>query len=50
MKQIFDGQNIINNVLREVNRKLDELMGRQEMVISRINSMPVGQGQPVGVS
>ncbi|CAL1538589.1 unnamed protein product [Lymnaea stagnalis] len=45
MKQIFDGQNIINNVLREVNRKLDELMGRQEMVISRINAMPVGQGQ-----
>ncbi|XP_059173624.1 protein ERGIC-53-like isoform X2 [Physella acuta] len=49
MKQIFDGQNIINNVLREVNRKLDELMGRQEMVISRINSMPVGQGQPAQV-
>nr|KAI8752121.1 protein ERGIC-53-like [Biomphalaria glabrata] len=48
MKQIFDGQNMINNVLREVNRKLDELMGRQEMVISRINSMPVGQGQQGG--
>ncbi|KAH9523488.1 Protein ERGIC-53, partial [Bulinus truncatus] len=45
MKQIFDGQNMINNVLREVNRKLDELMGRQEMIISRVNSMPVGQGQ-----
>ncbi|BFZ26129.1 hypothetical protein BsWGS_29168 [Bradybaena similaris] len=48
MKQIFDGQNVIHVVLKDLNRKLDELMGRQELVISRINSLPVGQGQPAG--
>ncbi|CAG5130562.1 unnamed protein product [Candidula unifasciata] len=48
LRQIFDGQNVIHVILKDLNRKLDELMGRQEIVISRINSLPVGQGQPQG--
>ncbi|KAK3764791.1 hypothetical protein RRG08_046430 [Elysia crispata] len=43
LRQIFDGQNVIHQVLRDMGRKVDELMGRQEMVISRLNAMPVGQ-------
>uniref|UniRef100_A0A0B7AV64 L-type lectin-like domain-containing protein n=1 Tax=Arion vulgaris TaxID=1028688 RepID=A0A0B7AV64_9EUPU len=46
MKQIFDGQNVINIALKELNLKLDQLIGKQEIVISRVNSLPVGQGQP----
>ena len=48
LRQIFDGQNTIHQVLRDMGRKVDELMGRQEMVISRLNSMPQtgGQQQP----
>ncbi|GFN88970.1 ergic-53 like protein [Plakobranchus ocellatus] len=49
LRQIFDGQNMIHQALREMGRKVDELVGRQEMVISRLNSMPTGQqvgGQP----
>ena len=45
LKQIFDGQNMIHLVMKELNRKVDELMGRQEMVLSRVNSMPQGQQQ-----
>ncbi|RUS83961.1 hypothetical protein EGW08_008267 [Elysia chlorotica] len=43
LRQIFDGQNVIHQELRDMGRKVDELMGRQEMVISRLNSLPAGQ-------
>ena len=45
LKQIFDGQNMIHVIMKELSRKLDELMGRQEMVLSRVNSFPVGGNQ-----
>ena len=42
---IFDGQNEMHNTLKELNRKLDELMGRQEMVLSRVSQLTGGNVQ-----
>ncbi|XP_041355326.1 protein ERGIC-53-like [Gigantopelta aegis] len=58
LKQIFEGQNMIHNVIRDLNRKLDELLGRQEIVLSKVTSFTQGgqvvqqggqqqQGQPL---
>ncbi|KAK6184877.1 hypothetical protein SNE40_007239 [Patella caerulea] len=44
LKMIFDGQNNIHGTLKDLNRKLDELIGRQELVLSRVSA-----GQPVQV-
>lgn len=45
MRMIFDGQNEMHNTLKELNRKLDELMGRQEMVLSRVSQLTGGNVQ-----
>ncbi|XP_048251141.1 protein ERGIC-53-like [Haliotis rufescens] len=37
MKQIFDGQSNIHLTLKDLNRKMDELLGRQELVLSKIS-------------
>ncbi|XP_025083131.1 protein ERGIC-53-like isoform X1 [Pomacea canaliculata] len=43
LKQIFDGQMSIHDTVRELSRKLDELLGRQELVLAKVSSIPVGQ-------
>lgn len=35
-------------VTRELNRKLDEIIGRQERTLSLMSSMQAGGGVPVG--
>ncbi|XP_048750391.2 protein ERGIC-53-like [Ostrea edulis] len=45
LRMIFDGQNEMHNTLKELNRKLDELMGRQEMVLSRVSQLTGGNVQ-----
>ncbi|CAI9732606.1 protein ERGIC-53-like isoform X2 [Octopus vulgaris] len=47
LKQIFEGQNSIYGTLRELNKRLDELSGRQELILSKVTSIqaPVA-GQP----
>ncbi|KAF7394098.1 hypothetical protein HZH68_010917 [Vespula germanica] len=51
LRQIFSGQSQMFNVLRELSRKLDEIVGRQERTISLISQVQVGgvggQGQPI---
>ncbi|KAL5019807.1 hypothetical protein ScPMuIL_002699 [Solemya velum] len=57
VRMIFEGQTMIHETMRELSRKLDELLGRQEMTLSRVNSLSGGQvhapaqggGQPVMV-
>ncbi|XP_056638339.1 protein ERGIC-53 [Diorhabda sublineata] len=49
LRQIFQGQNQIYEVLREVNKKIDEIVGRQERTMSLISqqaSMVQGGGAP----
>lgn len=46
LRQIFDGQMNIHNSVREVSRKLDELLGRQELVLAKVSSLPGGQQVP----
>ncbi|CAH1789645.1 unnamed protein product [Owenia fusiformis] len=48
LKQIFDGQNMIHTVIRDLNRKIDEVIGRQERTISQISMINSGNtGQVV---
>lgn len=42
MRQIFTGQSQMFDVLRELNRKLDEIVGRQERTLSLISQVQVG--------
>lgn len=56
LKQIFDIQNSMFQVLRDLNKRLDELHGRQELVLSKVSSgsggvqmVQQGQGQPIAV-
>ncbi|ESO85090.1 hypothetical protein LOTGIDRAFT_168115 [Lottia gigantea] len=44
LKMIFEGQSNIHLTMKDLNRKLDELLGRQELVLSRVSG-----GQPVPV-
>jgi mannose-binding lectin 1 len=37
-------------VLRELNRKLDEVVGRQERTLSLLSSVQAGGAQPIGMS
>jgi hypothetical protein len=37
-------------VLRELNRKLDEVVGRQERTLSLLSSAQVGGAQQIGIS
>nr|XP_023020150.1 protein ERGIC-53 [Leptinotarsa decemlineata] len=49
LRQIFQGQNQIYEVIKELNRKLDEVVGRQERTMSLISQqggVPQGGGAP----
>jgi len=45
LKQIFQGQSSMNEVLRDLHRKMDEIIGRQERSLSILNSVQSG-GMP----
>ncbi|XP_076438963.1 protein ERGIC-53-like [Babylonia areolata] len=48
LRQIFDGQMGIQDTIKEVSRKLDELLGRQELVLAKVSTLSSGgQGQQV---
>ena len=49
LRQIFTGQSHMFEALRELNRKLDEVVGRQERTLSLLSSVQAGGGQPVGM-
>ena len=46
LRQIFDGQMNIRDTVRELSRKLDELLGRQELVLAKVSSLPSGGQVP----
>lgn len=48
LRQIFQGQSQMFEVTRELNRKLDEIIGRQERTLSLMSSLQAGGGVPVG--
>lgn len=50
LRQIFTGQSQMFEVLRELNRKLDEVVGRQERTLSLLSSVQAGGAQPIGMS
>ncbi|KMQ87701.1 protein ergic-53 [Lasius niger] len=43
LRQIFNGQSQMFDALRELNRKLDEIVGRQERALSLISQVQAGQ-------
>lgn len=43
LRQIFNGQSQMFDVLRELNRKLDEIVGRQERTLGLISQVTAGQ-------
>jgi len=45
LRQIFQGQSSMNDVLRDLHRKMDEIIGRQERSLSMLTSI---QNQPRG--
>lgn len=47
LRQIFQGQSQMFEVTRELSRKLDEIVGRQERTLSLISSIQAGGGVPV---
>ncbi|KDR19213.1 Protein ERGIC-53 [Zootermopsis nevadensis] len=47
LRQIFTGQSQMFEVLRELNRKLDEVVGRQERTLSLLSSVQASGAQPV---
>ncbi|XP_066589182.1 protein ERGIC-53 [Prorops nasuta] len=48
LRQIFSGQSQTFEALRDLNRKLDEIVGRQERTLSLINQIQVGGVQTTG--
>lgn len=44
LRQIFNGQSQMFDALRELNRKLDEIVGRQERALSLISQVQAIQG------
>ena len=46
LRMIFEGQNMIHMTLREMSKRFDELMGRQELVLSKVTQMGSGVGAP----
>ena len=46
LRQIFQGQNNIFQVVRELNAKLDEIVGRQERTMSLISQTAGGVAPP----
>lgn len=43
---IFEGQNMIHHTLREMSKRFDELLGRQELVLSKVTQITSGVGMP----
>ncbi|KAK3587680.1 hypothetical protein CHS0354_042464 [Potamilus streckersoni] len=48
LQMIFEGQNLIHQNIRDLSHKLDELLGRQELVLSRVSSLSSGVQVPQG--
>merc|ERR1719189_1415909 len=48
LKQIFQGQSSMNEVMRDLHRKMDEIIGRQERSLGVLNSIQGGGGRPGG--
>lgn len=46
LRQIFQGQSSMFDVLRDLNRKLDEVVGRQERTLSLLSAVQQGGGMP----
>ncbi|XP_052217244.1 protein ERGIC-53-like isoform X2 [Dreissena polymorpha] len=42
LRMIFEGQNFIHQTLKELGKRFDELLGRQELVLSRVSQMSQG--------
>ena len=42
MRMIFEGQNALHHVVKDLSKKLDELLGRQEMVLTRVSQISSG--------
>lgn len=51
LRQIFQGQSSMFDVLRDLNRKIDEVVGRQERTLSLLSTIQQGAGiqMPPGV-
>ncbi|KAK9711045.1 Legume-like lectin family [Popillia japonica] len=47
LRQIFQGQSQMFEVLKDLSRKLDEVIGRQERTLSLVSSQPLAPGQPI---
>lgn len=45
LRQIFSGQSQMFDVLKELHRKLDEVIGRQERTLSLLSQQPVPVGK-----
>lgn len=50
LRQIFTGQSQMFEMMRELNRKLDEVVGRQERTLSLLSSVHAGVAAPGGTS
>ena len=42
LRMIFEGQNSIHHAVKDLRKVLDELLGRQEMVLSRVSQISSG--------
>ncbi|XP_076081528.1 protein ERGIC-53-like isoform X1 [Mytilus galloprovincialis] len=42
LRMIFEGQNSIHHAVKELRKTLDELLGRQEMVLTRVSQLSTG--------
>ncbi|KAK6620012.1 hypothetical protein RUM44_006412 [Polyplax serrata] len=50
LRQIFSVQSQVFDVLKDLHRKLDEVIGRQERTLSLISQQPVAAGSPPGTA
>ncbi|XP_006824512.1 protein ERGIC-53-like [Saccoglossus kowalevskii] len=48
LRLIYEGQHGIHQTIRELNRKLDEIIGRQERTLSTLSSVQSGGGTHMG--
>ncbi|KAL4216730.1 Protein ERGIC-53 [Mactra antiquata] len=44
LRMIFEGQNFIHQTMRELNKRFEELLGRQELVLSKVSQISQGGG------
>ncbi|XP_055332626.1 protein ERGIC-53-like [Paramacrobiotus metropolitanus] len=45
LRQIFDGQQYIHMAIQQLNRRIDEVIGRQERTLSAVSGLNSGTGQ-----